>query len=835
MRIRILLMLAVMAFSLRAEKAPEVITVNITDNVLVKDCVRFGMNLSGDNYYSGMAQLKLRVAENFEGSYYRQCHAGPEYTADYFISSTAAFTTNTGWYKLLKGADFTVISGPAKWQKGKIKELEVFEGIREDGKTAKLMKIFFESPLNLPTGTVYKHDVKGWLIGKGGDSGNKGDIPAILVENLNATNEGFYGAGSFNTGDSGSKALIGDVSPDSFGCAALLLSGEGKNATVRFPCHAPRMGAVNGAWTVRFKAKAKDGDPKLTFSYDKKTATLVELKSGWKQFEFKPKVSGATATGANSEFFGWEFAVTGGSVLLDDVEIVMDSLGTNPTVFSDTALHALKEMNVGIVRQVKMGGDTMENFIRPPLQKYRSQNSVFDPVGPNGKRNLPKWGMHDLFVMCEYIGASPWFCLPGTTTREEADFLMEYLSGPTTTPGGKLRCELGHPKPWTETLSQIYLEIGNESWNTMLGFKAGGFNGPDYWRDLFERVKKSPYYKPNVLTVPAGQNYQANMSYRVLDGMQGLADRYAYGPYVHHDLFKEQWAWMDTDEKALQWMIAEPFEVQKDQMPKQGEVSKKFGVEFAIYEVNHHITGGDAPLGIRNKLMTSLAGGVHINNHMLMMLKNYGVRSQCMFTFIQDTYNAEGIGPCRLWGTVMADPQTGFRYRPTGMGMKLVNTVMAGDLVETRQSGSGLTYTAEVPELSKEKKKLKPKAKPGEPKKTGKEEDPVLTPEERAEMVAMLDFHKVEIPVITSYAFKDGDKQSLILCNFDLSNFRTVEIKFNGSAGKAVSYLMSAASPVANNEWEHEEQVSIKETPLDGFKSGTQVVIPPCSMMGIKW
>ena len=67
----VLLAAAVAARGGGAQTGP-VTTVRVTDKVLVKDCIRLGINLGGDNYYSGAALVKKRVCENFEGTSYRQ-------------------------------------------------------------------------------------------------------------------------------------------------------------------------------------------------------------------------------------------------------------------------------------------------------------------------------------------------------------------------------------------------------------------------------------------------------------------------------------------------------------------------------------------------------------------------------------------------------------------------------------------------------------------------------------------------------------------------------------------------------------------------------------------
>ena len=51
--------------------------IQTSEQVLVADCTRLGINVGGDTYYSGAALVKKRVCENFEGTSYRQCHFGP--------------------------------------------------------------------------------------------------------------------------------------------------------------------------------------------------------------------------------------------------------------------------------------------------------------------------------------------------------------------------------------------------------------------------------------------------------------------------------------------------------------------------------------------------------------------------------------------------------------------------------------------------------------------------------------------------------------------------------------------------------------------------------------
>lgn len=73
---------------------PETTIVEMTDTVLVKDTVRFGINLGGDTYYSGAVLTQKRAQENFEGTTYRQCHFGPSQDEN---GATSWFRQPQGW------------------------------------------------------------------------------------------------------------------------------------------------------------------------------------------------------------------------------------------------------------------------------------------------------------------------------------------------------------------------------------------------------------------------------------------------------------------------------------------------------------------------------------------------------------------------------------------------------------------------------------------------------------------------------------------------------------------------------------------------------------------
>ncbi len=115
-------------------------------------------------------------------------------------------------------------------------------------------------------------------------------------------------------------------------------------------------------------------------------------------------------------------------------------------------------------------------------------------VGPKERRECvlnrwagpgkPYWetfavGFHEYFVLCEELGAEPLpICLSGLTCQfqkpallcdlKDVDYfanvileLVEYANGDVSTKWGRVRAEMGHPKPFGLKM----VGVGNENWN----------------------------------------------------------------------------------------------------------------------------------------------------------------------------------------------------------------------------------------------------------------------------------------------------------------------------------------------------------------------------------
>jgi len=779
--------LAIGVASSASAETPSATTIRITPKVLVKDVSRFGINLGGDAYYSGAALTKLRSVANFEGTTYRQCHFGPVQDEH---GATTWFGFDSPWARswrdlLLKHGQYTILSGPSKGVAGRIAGISKKKVMHQ-----RRMKDF----------TYIEFD-------KAAKPGPQNT--GLLLEAFRLQEGQFRSLDGYWTSKN-NKLVIGDPPPGSFGCASLCLKGSDGKAHVRFSTHYQRYGETNGLWHVRFSAKARSGSPVLRVAADRGygQAKTLDLPREWKPFDLKilvDKVPEPKGPKDNPHLL-FIIEARGGDVLIDDVEIWMEG-DQNPTAFRDDVVAMLKRYRPGVVRCLQMGGSTLDNTLAPPLRRHSYTSRRNHRVGPYERHNRHPYSLHELYELCEYIGAEPWYSLPGTLHYDEMRKFMEYLGAPPDVGYGKKRAELGHPKPWTEVFKHIHVEFGNEAWNNAGPYQCGGFNGKDYWKDLISIGKSSPYYRPTVLFHAGGQAANSWLNRRIMADVPN-ADRFAVAPYIIHNLDKSDLEANRDDQSLFKWVFAWPMWRSRDPrgaMYRNYQLAKDAGMELSVYEINHHTTHGNAPLEPRNKIVASIAGGLNVANCMLLMLKEHHIRTQCLFALAQHGYRAKS-GIVRLWGTALCMRKGHERYRPTFLACEAANKVIVGDLLETRLSGAKPTFDARGYFYHPWRKKPKLEALRG-------------------------------IPTIQSYAFAGGKQRGLVLINLDTSKAHRVAVEFDERpAGAAQSWLLSANRITANNEFEGgPPQVVLREAEVKDFASGHKFNLPPFSVLALRW
>jgi len=715
-------------------------TVTLTTNVVVQNVLPAGININ-DSTYDAPAR-RMRWEENFEGVVYRQLHPGTLYSNGFasIYGSTNQFASK-GWNALYPGASYQIVSDSGTVRTGTV--ISVAPAYMNSGGTFQWMP-FFTLDRSFPE------------IGTGSVSS-----VGLMVERENLAGQGYLGARG-NYWISGNCDLAtNSPAPGSFGTTSLKMDGISSNSTYRAATLPSRLGDLGaGTWTVSFWCKALSGSPAMTVVSRYSGTKTVALDSAWTLTQQVWTVASRGDTSDREEFV---LTVSGGAVLVDDVQVWQNS-ETNGTAYRTDFVNTMKSFNAGMIRQLQMGGASLSNMLYSPLHQNRYAFSQYTQIGPYGTATRSPYGIHEFLQLCEEVGAEPWLNLPGILHPDEMTQFMEYLAGPTNTGWGKIRADLGHPQPWTDSGRKVSIEFGNEAWNLDWSFLYGGFNGPNYWKRLIAAAKDSSSYNSNILFHAAGQNFDGSAAQRIM-GETTNADCYAIAPYALQSVTTNDTAVQDTDEKLFSWMLNYPLYDIYTRMQTHNSLITN-GTEYSMYEFNYHTTSGDSPVDVRNRFLVSRAAAVGVANASLLYLKEYDIRRQCLFALNQEFFSTSE-GPVSLWGMSLSYKNGAERHRPHWLANLAVNQVRRGDLVETVLS-SNVTQT----------------------------------------LYGRFNSSDTAAPVtntysaVFSYGFRDGTTNGLVLVNYDLTQTQNVQVIFGEQASydEAQSWLLDSASYTNNNE-----------------------------------
>lgn len=776
-----IILFALFMSAVTATAEGEITTVRITDRVKRQDAMRLGWHLGSDTPYDSPI-LKKRVAENFEGVLYRQIFNVEPVDES---SAIGLHGMSDEWMAVYREGPvrYWVVSGPDRWTTGEA----VVSGGRKKGK-------FTEPRFDLDKAIAWHSEKNG-----------------LLIE-VDHTQKGAFGKGprsseellDFSTYSGVSDQNVFEherLPPGTTGKTALRLNGAKEPAFYMEQVLYESADRTIGDYRVRLWARSVAGEPELYISIGGPPAEKVFTpKDRWQIIETELTVTEPQGVAS------LKCEAQGGDVLIDDVEVwKLDAEDWEDSFFRHNYHDILTRWNPGVTRLLRNSGNSMYNAIVPAIRAV-ARRSV--PYGSYRRESL---SMHEYYALCAEIGCAAWANLPGTHHPEEMERYMEYLGAPPDRGWGKLRAELGQEKPWTEVLDTIYVQFGNE----LVTFPLTGYFGPDYWQDLIARAKASPYYSKNVKFVI---DHQPNAweSTKYVDN----ADMLCSGNYILNGFWKEEVKkYLNTDDKLFRYALAYPYWRWDTYMSgnkyRDIPIAESKNLEIAIYEGgNYHLTFGDAASDIRNRLCVSLGGQLSMVNNMLYIQKEYGVRAQNKFNFAQFNFSGHGsFGhgiSVRLWGHVMGFPPEKRRYRPGYVLAEAANRVVFGDIMETVHEGAVPTFSAEGV--------LKPSRTGLEDCTTG-----VIT----------------NVPVINSYAFKDGLKRGLVLTNLDIEDPREVKLVFDGvvRGDIATAYTVTADKITANNEpdWVEKPEVVLKEETIRNFSTGYTMKIPPFTLIALKW
>ena len=509
----------------------------------------------------------------------------------------------------------------------------------------------------------------------------------------------------------------------------------------------------------------------------------ITLTGAWNNYNVDfAATEGGTSRGAVQLNFS---AVNPSAVLLDDVSLTqLNGDPTNTTAFRDPVVNALKTFNPGILRYwVEDLGDSLDDELAPPLARRRANYSSRILL-----REDIMYGLHEFLELCDLLHAEPWYIVPTTFTNQEMTNLLEYLGGPVSTPYGAMRAARGRAAPWTDAYSTIHLEFGNEAWNNADYYGATISDPASYGTrgsDLFGVAKSSPYYSAKYDLVLGSQAALPARSVAIHNASANHGSL-AVAPYFGGNIDN-----FNTNEELFGPLFAEPEQVTQAGYMRQNLNNMQASsrpVPLSIYEVNLHTTNGSITQPVLDSFTPSLGAGLAVADHMLQMLRDLGIRNQCLFSLTQLAF-ARTDGKYVLLWSVVRDMGVTDRKRPQYLAVEMANEALGGDLVQTTQSGDNPTWNQPL--------------------------------------VNGIQYNNAHL--IQSFAFANGTRRSVVVFNLDRAN--PLQVTFAGANaphGAVTIRQLTNASISATNE--NAQTVGITTQTVPSFDPAQPLTLPPFSM-----
>ncbi len=559
---------------------------------------------------------------------------------------------------------------------------------------------------------------------------------------------------------------------------------------------------LNGTYQLQFKAKGTGGSNQISI-YVGRSATffdqVVNLTGSWNTYNF---TFGASENGSAVGTAKVSFSTVGAdSFELDDVSLSrIDGDPTNPTVFRDPVVTALRTVQPGIIRDWGgQLGDTLDNLLTPSFGRQRAGFSTW-----NSESDIVDYGLHDFLQLCQTVGAEPWFVVPSTFSTTDASNLIEYLGGNSTTPYGAKRTALGQTTPWTEVFSKIHLEFGNEAWNS--AFKGGSIEYSEPYgqraQTIFGAMRANSLYNAAKLDLVLGgqavypgrntdiqNNCNNNDSFTIAPYTMRTVDSYSNNESLFGSTFAEPEAFMSSSGSAEGLT---PGMVLQDYQAIQGS---SHPVPTSFYEVNMDTLEGSITQQALNSYVSSLGAGIMVADTMLQSLRQFGVVNQNLFALTQYEFTRPDGSNVYLWGAVI-DMGVTNRKRPQFLALQLANQALSNGatMLQTVHTGANPTWNQSL-----------------------------------INTVQLNNAHYLE-----SFAFSQGQSLSAVL--FNLSRSSALPVTFSGAnapSGTVQMQQLTSANLTDTNE--NTSVVNIASSSVNSFNAAQSLSLPPYSMTVMAW
>ncbi len=743
-------------------------TINISDTAKLTNAKRMGLNLGTQDFYDAGIFMRNLTFNNpgFEGEVWQSIlHCK-------YVTATSCTDDDQYAYwpaNFFKGADAEFIAGRATGVRA-----TVTSNAAANTSAGRGVTVNFASLATAPA---------------------VGDYVVVRMQVPGGADQGWW---TQSSAPNAFTTEFKDLSPNTVGKQALrITTGANQYATVNaYIDSTPGKSflQLNGLYTLTFRAKGTGGTKQVQVNLSRPSKTffnqVVTLTDSWQDYSFSFQATDTKQVGTLALLF----KLTGSSMLLDDVALTAAADPDNPTAYRNEVVTTLKNLRPGILRYMDSGtdwGSSIDNMIAPDFARMRSGYNDYQTVAGQ----IPM-GLQDYLVLCQAIGAEPWYTMQTGMSTQEMSNLMDYLGGSSSTEYGARRAAMGQTAPWTSVFKKIHLEFGNEVWNT--SNPGASMTDPTAYgtraKAIFAAARASASYSSKFDLILAG--WQAIPDWnKAAMAASGNYDTLDVAAYVFGQLNDAS-----SDEAIYGSMFAEPETI--NSLPgglMVQEAATAAGAahpaKLSVYETNMGTVSGSASQAQVNTAIASVGAGINTANNMLLMLRDLGVTDQNMFALPGLFAPYTGLKGSKattspIWGIVIDMGGPTNLVRPTYLAEQLTNSAILPTLLNTSQTGANPTWN--------QKRSLN---------------DNVANPNAH---------------YIQSFAFTDGKQVNVVL--FNLSRTTALPVNFAGAnapLGAATISTLTASDINANNETQ--ENVAITHT-SQTLKAGTTLSLPPFSM-----
>jgi hypothetical protein len=349
----------------------------------------------------------------------------------------------------------------------------------------------------------------------------------------------------------------------------------------------------------------------------------------------------------------------------------------------------------------------------------------------------------------------------------------------------------------------IHLELGNEEWNNGT-FPGNAINDPIAYGNqvttIFGAARSAPGYSASNFDLIMGSQV-VNPWYTGQEAANASNyDSISVAPYMF-GTFSDT----SSTEAIFGPMFAEPEmwdSVSTGWMYQQAQAAATAGKNLVTYEENLSTQSGTASQSMVNSVVPSVGGGVMMADHMLLQMRDLGVKIQNVWSLpgysnaFTNTNGGTETSP--VYGTVIdMGGQTNGR-RPVFLAEQLVNSAILSNMLATTVTGANPTWN-----------------------------QPLST----NDSVVLNGAHEIQ-----SFAFSDGaNNLSVIVIN--LSRTAALPVTFSGTNAPTGSVKVSQLTSVNITDTNETVPTTVNSTSntLTNFQPASPYSLPPFSVTVFQW